>query len=85
MDIANSVEIPTGKIKNLPPPRTTQEEVRQSGFRKAFGTLRGLSLTGCLTWGILSLWTKTMHVKVETLFDLDDEYARTSVINMETT
>ena len=34
--IEASVEMPTGKIQDLPPPPTTQEEVRQSPFRKAF-------------------------------------------------
>ena len=51
MDIANSVEMPTGKIKDLPPPRTTQEEVRQSGFRKAFEHARRLKSNGLLDVG----------------------------------
>ena len=36
VDIGASVEMPTGKIQDLPPPPTTQEEVRRSPFRKAF-------------------------------------------------
>ena len=36
MDIEASVEMPTGKIQDLPPPPTAQEEVHRSPFRKAF-------------------------------------------------
>ena len=39
VDIETSIEMPTGKIQDLPPPSTTQKEVRQSVFRKASLTL----------------------------------------------
>ena len=36
VDIEASVEMPTGKMQDLPPPPTAKEEVRRSPFRKAF-------------------------------------------------
>ena len=36
MAIEASVEMPTGKRQDLPPPPTTQEEVRRSPIYKAF-------------------------------------------------
>ena len=36
VDIEASVEMPTGKMQDLPSPPTTQEELRRSSFRKAF-------------------------------------------------
>ena len=36
VDLEASVEMPIGKMQDLPPPPTTQEEVRRSPFRKAF-------------------------------------------------
>ena len=36
VDIEVSVEMSTGKMQDLSPPPTTQEEVRRSPFRKAF-------------------------------------------------
>ena len=36
VDCEASVEMPSGKVKDLPPPPTTQAEVERSPFRKAF-------------------------------------------------
>ena len=36
VDIEASVEMPVGKMQDLPPPPTMQEEVRQSPLRKAY-------------------------------------------------
>ena len=52
LDIEASVEMPTWKMQDLPPPPATQEEVRRSPFRKAFehsqkGDLNGLLAVGC--------------------------------------
>ena len=38
VDREASVEMPSGKVKDLPPPPTTQAEVERSPFRKAFET-----------------------------------------------
>ena len=51
MDIDASVEMPTGKIQDLPPPPTTQEEVRRSPFRKAFEHSQKVELNGLLAVG----------------------------------
>ena len=52
VDIEASVEMPTGKVQDLPPPPTTQEEVRRSPSHKAFEhsqkvELNGLRGVGC--------------------------------------
>ena len=52
MDIEASVEMPTGKMQDLPLPPTTQDEMRRSPFRKAFEhsqkvELNGLRAVGC--------------------------------------
>ena len=46
VDIEASIEMPTGKIQDLPPPPTTQEEVRRSPFRKAFEHSQKVELNG---------------------------------------
>ena len=51
VDIEASVEMPTGKIQDLPPPPTTQEEVRRSPFRKAFEHSQKVELNGMLAVG----------------------------------
>ena len=51
VDIEASVEMPTGKIQDLPPPPTTQEEVRRSPFRKAFEHSQKVELNGLLAVG----------------------------------
>ena len=51
MDIEASVEMPTGKIQDLPPPPTTQEKVRRSPFRKAFEHSQKVELNGLLAVG----------------------------------
>ena len=51
VDIEASVEMPTGKIQNLPPPPTTQEEVRRSPFRKTFEHSQKVELNGLLAVG----------------------------------
>ena len=48
VDIEASVEIPTGKIQDLPPPPMTQEEVRRSPFCKAFEHSQKVELNGLL-------------------------------------
>ena len=51
VDIEASVEMPTGKMQDLPPPPTTQEEVRRSPFRKAFGHSQKVELNELLAVG----------------------------------
>ena len=51
VDIEASVEMPTGKMQDLPPPPTTQEEVRRSPFRKAFEHSQKVELNGLLVVG----------------------------------
>ena len=51
VDIEASVEMPTGKMQDLPPPPTTQEEVRRSPFRKAFEHSQKVELNGLLAVG----------------------------------
>ena len=51
VDIEASVDIPTGKIQDLPPPPKTQEEVRRSPFRKAFEHSQKVELNGLLDGG----------------------------------
>ena len=51
VDIEASVEMPTGKMQDLPPPSTTQEEVRRSPFRKAFEHSQKVELNGLLAVG----------------------------------
>ena len=51
VDIETSVEMPTGKMQDLPPPPTTQEEVRRSPFRKAFELSQKVELNGLLAVG----------------------------------
>ena len=48
VDVGASVEMPTGKMQDLPPPPTTQEEVRRSPFRKAFKHSQKVQLNGLL-------------------------------------
>ena len=51
-DIETSVEMPFGKIKDLPPPPSNQKELAESPFREAFEhsqrvELKGLFDAGC--------------------------------------
>ena len=49
-DAGVSIEMPTGKIQDLPPPPTTQAELLRSPFRKAFELsqrVEGLLDVGC--------------------------------------
>ena len=48
VDIEASVEMPTGKMQDLPPPPTTQEGMRRSPFRKAFEQSLKVELNGLL-------------------------------------
>ena len=51
VDIEASVEMPTGKMEDLPPPPTTQEKVRRSPFRKVFDYSQNVELNGLLAVG----------------------------------
>ena len=51
MDIETSVETSTGKIQDLPPPPTAQDEVRRSPFRKVFEHSQKVRLNGLLDVG----------------------------------
>ena len=59
VDIEASVEMPTGKMQDLPPPPTTQEEVRRSPFRKTFENSQKVELNGLLAVG----WFKVVDEK----------------------
>ena len=49
------VEMPSGKVKDLPPPPTTQAEVERSPFRKAFEYSQKVELNGLLGVGCLKV------------------------------
>ena len=51
VNIKASVGMPTGKMHDLPPPQTTQEEVRRSSTRKAFEHSQKVALNGLLDVG----------------------------------
>ena len=51
VDREASVEMPSGKVKDLPPPPTTQAEVERSPFRKAFEYSQKVELNGLLGVG----------------------------------
>ena len=51
VDIEASVEMSTRKMQDLPPPPTTQEEVRQSPFSNAFEHSQKVELNGLLAVG----------------------------------
>ena len=51
VDIEASVEMPTGKMQDLLPPPTTQEEVRRSPFRKEFEDSQKVELNRLLAVG----------------------------------
>ena len=51
VNIEASVEMPTGKMQDLLPPPTTQEEVRRSPSRKAFERSQKVELNGFLDVG----------------------------------
>ena len=51
VDREASVEMPSGKVKDLPPPPTTQAEIERSPFRKAFEYLQKVELNGLLGVG----------------------------------
>ena len=82
VDIEASVEMLTGKMQDLPPPQTTQEEVRRSPFRKAFEHSRRLNSMDGLPWGVLKLQTKNIYQKVGKLPGLDG-CIRTRAMDME--
>ena len=50
-DIEASVGMPTEKMQDLPPPPTTQEEIRRSPFCKAFEHSQKVELNGLLAVG----------------------------------
>ena len=58
VDIEASVEMPTGKMLDLPPPPTTQEEVRRSLFCKAFEHSKKVELNGLLAVGCFKVVDK---------------------------
>ena len=58
VDIEASVEMPTGKMQDLPPPPMTQEEVRRSPFRKAFEHSQKVELNGLLAVGCFKVVDK---------------------------
>ena len=50
-DAGVSIEMPTGKIQDLPPPPTTQAELLRSPFRKAFELSQRVEIEGLLDVG----------------------------------
>ena len=50
-DTRVSIEMPTGKVQDLPPPPTTQAELLQSPFRKAFELSQRVEIEGLLDVG----------------------------------
>ena len=55
VDIEASVEMPTGKMQDLSPPPTTQEEVRRSPFCKAFEHSQKVELNELLAVGCFKI------------------------------
>ena len=55
VDIEAPIEMPTGKIQDLPPPPTTQEEVRRSPFHKTFEHSQKVELNGLLAVGCFKI------------------------------
>ena len=51
VDFEASVEMPTGKMQDLQPPPTAQEEVHRSSFRKMFQHSEKVELNGLLDVG----------------------------------
>ena len=51
VDIEAYIEMPTGKMQNLPPPPTTRAEVHRSPFGKAFEHSQKVELNGLLAVG----------------------------------
>ena len=51
VDREASVEMPSGKVKDLPPPPTPQAEVERSPFRKAFEYSQKVKFNGLLGVG----------------------------------
>ena len=82
VDIEASVEMPTGKMQNLPPPPTTQEEVRHLPFRKAFEHSQKIELNGLLDVGCSKVLEEKDVPKVGKLSDLDG-CKRTRAMDME--
>ena len=60
VDIEASVEMPTGKMQDLPPPPTPQEEPRRSPFRKAFEYSQKVDLNELLAVGCFMVVEKDM-------------------------
>ena len=50
-DAGVSIDMSTGKVKDLSPPPTTQAELSRSPFRKAFGLLQRVEIKGLLDVG----------------------------------
>ena len=55
VDCEASVEMPFGKVKDLPPPPTTQAEVERLPFRKAFEYSQKVELNGLLGVGCFKM------------------------------
>ena len=54
-DVGVSIEMPTGKKQDLPPPPTTQAELFRSPFRKAFELSQRVEINGLLGIGYFAL------------------------------
>ena len=71
VDIETSVEMPTGRMQDLPPPPTTQEEVRRSPFREAFEHSKKVGLNELLAVGCFRVVDEKTCQKVGKLSGLD--------------
>ena len=82
VDIEASVEMPTGKMQDFPPPPATQEEGRRSPFRKAFEHSQKVELNGLLDVGCFKVVDEKDVSKVGKLSGLDG-CTRTRAMDME--
>ena len=82
VDFEASVEMPTGKMQDLQPPPTAQEEVHRSSFRKMFQHSEKFELNGLLDVGCFQVVDEKVAPKVGKLSGLDG-CAHTRKMDME--
>ena len=86
MNIDTPVEVPTGKIEDLTPRPTKQDEVRRSPLRKAFERSQKVEINGLLDVGCFKVVVDEKYVrKARKVVGLGfDGCTRTRATNTET-
>ena len=82
VDFEASVEVPSGKMQDLHPPPTAQEEVNRSPFRKMFQHSKKVELNGMLDVGYFQVVDEKDAPKVGKFSGLDG-CAHTREMGME--